>query len=42
MKFQNLHWAVVLLILAGAVFAGIIASEAYMAKRGSLPSAPTA
>lgn len=35
MKFQNLHWGFALLVLAGAVFAGIVLSEAYMAKRGS-------
>ena len=35
MKFQNLHWGFVLLILAGAVFTGIILSEEYLAKRNS-------
>lgn len=35
MKFTNLHWGFALLILAGAVFLGIVASEAYMTKKGS-------
>ena len=33
MKFQNLHWGLALLVLAGAVFAGIVLSEEYLAKR---------
>ena len=35
MKITNTHWAVSFLILAGAVFVAIVASEKYLAKRGT-------
>ncbi|MEZ4991891.1 MAG: hypothetical protein R2824_15830 [Saprospiraceae bacterium] len=34
MKFTNLHWGFALLLLAAAVFSGIVLSEEYLARKG--------